>query len=158
VLPPEQLNVPLNVAVAAVTCGRLTQADVVVAVRGVYTARADQYRVNVTESNWGSLRPRRRARGPAVKPDVVLEHWGGDAEMLAFESSLRSATRRSTPVERARVAARTIRDYDLDSLVVTYPNGAELSADRLELIIRGPSRGPLRRRSMLIRAALGELL
>jgi hypothetical protein len=148
----------LNVAVAAVTCGRLTQADVVLAVRGFYTARADQYGVNVTESDWGSPGPRRRAREAAVRPEVVLEHWGGDAEMLAFESSLKGATRRSDPVERARVAARTIRDYDLDSLVVTYPNGAELSADRVELIIRGPSRGPLRRRSVLIRAALAQLL
>jgi hypothetical protein len=154
----EQLNAPLNVAIAAVTCGRLTQAEVVLAVRGFYRARADQYNVSVTESDWGSPGPSRRAREAAVKPEVVLEHWGGDAEMLAFQSVLKSATRRSDPVERARVAARTVRDYDLDSLVVTYPNGAELSADRIELILRGPSRGRLRRRSVLIRAALGELL
>jgi hypothetical protein len=157
-LPNEQLNAPLNVAVAAVTCGRLTQADVVLAARGLYTARADQYGVNVTESDWASPGPRRRGREALGKGELVLEHWGGDAEMLAFESTLKGPTRRLDASERARIAARTIRDHDLDSLLVTYPNGAELSADRIRLIIRGPSRGPLRRRSVLIRAELGELL
>jgi hypothetical protein len=157
-LPGEQLNAPLNVAIAAVTCGRLTQAEVVVAVRGFYKARADQYNVSVTEFDGGSPGPARRAREAAMKPEVVLEHWGGDAEMLAFESTLKSATRRRDPVERARIAARTIRDHDLDSLLATYRNGTELSADRFQLILRGPSRGALRRRSVLIRAALDELL
>lgn len=157
-MPREQLNEPLNVAIAAVTCGRLTRAEVVLAVRGFYTARADQYNVTVTEWDGGSRRSLRRARPAAMKPEAVLEHWGGDAEMLAFESTLKGATRRSNPVERARAAARTMRDHDLDSLVVTYDNGAELSADRLGLVLRGPSHGPLRRRSVLIRATLGELL
>jgi hypothetical protein len=157
-LPREQLNAPLNVAIAAVTFGRLTQAEVVLAVRGFYKARADQYNVSVTEFDGGSPGPGRRAREAAMKPEVILEHWGGDAEMLAYGSTLKSATRRSYPVERARVAARTIRDFDLDSLLATYPNGTELSADRIELTLRGPSRGPLRRRSVLIRAALDELL
>jgi len=157
-LPREQLNAPLNVAIAAVTCGRLTRAEVVFAVRGFYKARADQYNVSVTEFDGTLPGPSRRAREAAMKPEVVLEHWGGDAEMLAYQSSLKSATRRSDPVERARIAARTIRDYDLDSLLATYRNGSELSADRVELILRGPSRGPLRRRSVLIRAALDQLL
>jgi hypothetical protein len=144
----------MNVATAAVTCGRLTQAGVVLAARGSYSARADQYGVNVTESSRGSSGP---SQG-AGKPEVVLEHWGGDAEMLAFDSMLKGAVRRSDPFERARVAARTIRDYDLDSLLITYAGGAELSADRVELVLRGPRRGRLGRRAVLVRAALGELL
>jgi hypothetical protein len=157
-VPGEQLNAPLNVAVAAVTCGRLTQADVVHAARGPYTARADQYGVNVTETDWASPGPGRRGREAAGKHELVLEHWGGDAEMLAFASTLRGATRRLDVIGRARVAARTVRDHDLDSLLVTYPNGAELTADRVAVVVRGPSRGPLRRRRLLVRAELGELL
>jgi hypothetical protein len=78
--------------------------------------------------------------------------------MLAFESTLKSAAQRSDPNERARVAARTIRDYDLDSLHIAYPDGAELAADRLELVLRGPRRGRLRQRDLVLRAALDELL
>jgi len=139
-----------------VTCGRLTQAEVVRATRGVCTARADQYGVNVTESARRS--PRANARRGAHAPELVVEHWGGDAEMLAFESTLRPHARRSDPGERARVAAETIRGYDLDSLEITYPDGAELSADRIELVLRGPRSGRLRRRDVLFRAALGDVL
>lgn len=148
----------LSVALAAVSCGRVTQAAVVRATRGYYSARADQYGVNVTESyrrspGWG-----RRTREPAGEAELVLEHWGGDAEFLASESVLGGATRRSgAPYERARAAARTIRYYDLDSLQIAYPDGAELSADRLGLVLRGPRRGRFRRRDLLIRAALDEL-
>jgi hypothetical protein len=136
----EQQHDRLSLALAAVTCGRLTQAAVVHAMRGGATARADQYGVNVTER------------------ELVLEHWGGDAEMLAFDSQLRRAARRSEPGERARVAARTIRDYDLDSLLITFADGGELQADRTELVLRGPPRGRLRRRGVLVHAALGDLL
>jgi hypothetical protein len=148
----EQQQDRWSVAVAAVTCGRLTQAEVVRATRGDCAARADQYGVNVTESAGRSL----GARDPI--PELVVEHWGGDAEMLAFESTLRPYARRSDPRERARVAAETIRHYDLDSLKVTFPDGAELSADRVELVLRGPRVGRLRRRDVLIRAALSDLL
>ncbi len=78
--------------------------------------------------------------------------------MLAFDSMLKGAARRLDAGERARVAACTIRDYDLDSLHIAYPDGAELSADRIGLVLRGPRRGRLHRRDLLIRAALGELL
>jgi hypothetical protein len=148
----------LNVALAAVTCGRTTQAAVVRATRGCCSARADQYGVNVSEARWRSLGSSPRDREFAGESELVFEHWGDDAEMLAFDSTLKSAARRSDPHERARVAARTIRDHDLDSLHVAYPDGAELSADRLELVLRGPRRGRLRQRDLLIRAALDELL
>jgi hypothetical protein len=148
----------LNVAIAAVTCGRTTQAAVVRATRGCCSARADQYGVNVTESRWRSSGWSQRARDGAGESELVLEHWGGDAEMLAFESTLKSAAQRSDPYERARVAARTVRDYDLDSLHIAYPDGAELAADRLELVLRGPRRGRLRQRDLVLRAALDELL
>lgn len=127
------------------------------ATRGCCSARADQYGVNVTESDRRSPGSSRRARELAVEPEVVLDYWGGDAEMLAFDSMLKGTARRSDPGDRARVAARTIRDYDLDSLHIAYPDGAELSADRLGLVLRGPRRGRLRRRDLLIRAPLGEL-
>lgn len=148
----------LRIALAAVTCGRLTQAAVVRATRGRRSARADQYGVNVTEPRPRSPGSRQRAREPLGEPQVVLEHWGDDAEMLAFDSLLKGTARRSNPGERARVAARTIRDYDLDSLHVAYADGAELSADRTQVVLRGPRRGPFRRRDVLIRVALGELL
>lgn len=154
----EQKQDRWSVAVAAVSCGRLSRADVVLATRGRCTARADQYGVNVTESRWPLANSRRRARKPADDQELVVEHWGGDAEMLAFQSTLTSAARRSDPVERARVAARTIRDYDLDSLRVTYPDGAELSANRDALVLRGPRRARLRARGPAIRAPLDKLL
>jgi hypothetical protein len=148
----------LRLAIAAVTCGRITQAAVVRATRGRSSARADQYGVFVREARWPLPGSSRRAREVAGESELVLEHWGGDAEMLAFDSTLKSAARRSDPNERARVAARTVRDYDLDSLQIAYPDGAELSADRLELVLRGPRRGRLRQRDLLIRVALDELL
>lgn len=140
------------VALAAVACGRLSRAEAVRAGRGQCSASADQYRVKVTEP--GS--------GPVVKsggigdqsPEVVLEHWGGDAEML----SLTGAIGPSGSVERARVAAQTIRYYDLDSLQIAYPDGAALWAGRLELVLYGPRRGFLRRRDRLLRASIDELL
>ncbi len=152
----EQKQDRWSVAVAAVTCGRLTQAAVVSASRGDSTARADQYGVNVTES--ARRLPGARYAAGAGMPELVVEHWGGDAEMLAFESGLRGPTHRSSPRERARVAAETVRDYDLDSLEITFPDGGELSADRIELVLRGPRGGRLRRRDVLIRAPLGDLL
>ena len=69
------------VALAAVSCGRLSGAATVRAGRGQALASADQYRVEVTEPGLG---PRvARSRGAAPTPEVVYEHWGGDAEMLA---------------------------------------------------------------------------
>jgi hypothetical protein len=62
------------------------------------------------------------------------------------------------PLERARVAARTFKYYDLDSLQIAYPDGAELSAGRIEIVLYGPHRGFLRRRDRLLRAAVSELL
>jgi hypothetical protein len=138
-----------------VTCGRLTRAAEVEAARGPYTARADKYGVNVTISDGRSSRS---ARDAFPGDEVVLELWGGDAEMLEFDSILKGPAVRSDPFERARVAARLVRQYDLDSLVAAYDNSCQLSANREQVVLRGPRRGRLGRRSVLIRAALGELL
>lgn len=91
-------------------------------------------------------------------PEVVLEHWGGDAEMLTLRSTVTGAVGLSGPLERARVAARTVSYYDLDSLQIAYPDGAELVAGRSELVLFGPRRGFLRRRNRLVRASLDELV
>jgi hypothetical protein len=88
----------------------------------------------------------------------VLEHWGGDAEMLTLRSPVTGAVAPSGPLERARVAARTVNYYDLDSLQIAYPDGAELLAGRIELVLYGPRRSFLRRRDRLLRAAVSELL
>jgi len=139
-----------------VTCGRLSQAASVRAIRGRCCARADQYGVQVTEprprwpAGWGS--------GADRGIETVLEHWGGDAEMLVWRSSLMGAAQRSAPRQRARVAARTVRDHDLDSLHVAYPDGAELSANRVVVVLHGPRQGLLRRRDRLVDATLTELL
>lgn len=146
----------VNVALAAVTCGRLSRAQSVRAIRGRCCARADQYGVKVTEP-----RPRpaaRRGAGEDGSVETVLEHWGGDAEMLVWRSALTGAAQRSAPLQRARVAARTVRDHDLDSLHVVYPDGAELSANRAEVVLHGPRQGLLRRRHQLVSAPLSELL
>lgn len=144
------------VALAAITCGRLSGAVTVRASRGQSTASADQYRVEVTEPGSGPALA--RARNSEPSPEVVLEHWGGDAEMLALHSPVTGAVRLSGPRERARVAARMLRYYDLDSLQIAYPDGAQLSAGRLELILHGPRRGWLHRRQRLLRASVDELL
>jgi hypothetical protein len=144
------------VALAAVTCGRLSAAVTVRAGRGQCSASADQYRVAVTEPGSGPLAA--RGRGGEPSPEVVLEHWGGDAEMLTLRSPVTGAVGRSGPLERARVAARTFTYYDLDSLNIEYPDGAELSAGRIELVLYGPRRGFLRRRARLLRASVSELL
>ena len=128
----------MSVAVAAVSCGRLTHAAEVKAARGPYNARADKYGVNVTISDGRSPRAAQDAFGG---DEVVLEHWGGDAEMLEFDSMLKGPAVRSDPFERARVAARIVRQYDLDSLVATYSNGSKLSANRDQVVLRGPRRG-----------------
>jgi hypothetical protein len=142
------------VALAAVTCGRLSHAETVRAGRGQCSGSADQYRVQVTEP--GTV----GARGPTGDhtPEVVLEHWGGDAEMLVLSSPVTRPAAPSGALERARVAARTVNYYDLDSLQISYPDGGELLANRLELILYGPRRGFLRRRNRLLRAAVNELL
>jgi len=142
----------LNVALAAVTCGRLSHAASVTANRGQYCAHADEYGVKVTQARRSS------SSQPAAdgNRDPVLELWG--AEMLALSSPLKEAARRSDPLERAKVAARTVRDHDLDALRVAYPDGGGLSADRDTVVLFGPRRGVLRRRVRLVRAALGELL
>ena len=144
------------VALAAVTCGRLSRAATVRAGRGQCSASADQYRVKVTEPRSGSV----VARGPIGEhsPEVVLEHWGGDAEMLTLRSLVTGAVGPSGPLERARVAARTVSYYDLDSLQIAYPDGAELLAGRIELVLYGPRRGFLRRRDRLLQASVNELL
>ena len=144
------------VALAAVTCGRLSGAANVRAGRGQCSASADRYRVSVTEPGSGSFRARGRAQAPS--PEVVLEHWGGDAEMLSLRSSVMGAAGASGPRERARVAARTLSYYDLDSLQIAYPDGAELLAGRIELVLYGPRRSLLRRRTRLLRASVDELL
>jgi hypothetical protein len=144
------------VALAAVSCGRLSRAASVRAGRGQCSASADQYRVTVTEPGSGPV----VARGPTGEqnPEVVFEHWGGDAEMLGLRSPVIGGVRLSGPLERARVAARTVSYYDLDSLQVAYPDGAELLAGRIDLVLYGPRRGFLRRRDRLVRALLEELL
>jgi hypothetical protein len=143
------------VALAAVTCGRLSGATNVRAGRGQCSASADRYRVRVTEPGSGS--PVATRRGGEPGPDVVLEHWGGDAEMLNLRSPVTGAVGLSGPLERARIAARTLSYYDLDSLQIDYPDGAELSAGRIELLLYGPRRGFLRRRDRLLRASVKEL-
>lgn len=144
------------VALAAVTCGRLSGAATVRAGRGQCSASADQYRVKVTEPRSGSV----AAADPIGEhsPEVVLEHWGGDAELLTLRSPVTGALRPSGRLERARVAARAVNYYDLDSLQITYPDGAELLAGRIELVLYGPRRGFLRRRNRLLRASVNELL
>ncbi len=144
------------VALAAVACGRLSGAESVRAGRGQCSAAADQYRVTVTEPGFGSRVA--SSGGGGSGPDVVFEHWGGDAEMLTLRSPVTGAAGLSGPFERARAAARTLRYYDLDSLQIAYPDGAELSAGRIELVLYGPRRGLLRRRVRLFRAAVSELL
>ena len=144
------------VALAAVACGRLSGAVTVKAGRGQCSASADQYRVAVTEPGLGVAR--RKVRGGEPSPEVVLEHWGGDAEMLALRSPVTGAVGLPAPLERARVAARSLRYYDLDSLRIEYPDGAELLAGRDEIVLYGRRRGLLRRRDRLVRASISELL
>jgi hypothetical protein len=144
------------VALAAVTCGRLSGAEMVRADRGQSSASADQYRVRVTEPGPGS--PPTKRRVGEQTPDVVLEHWGGDAEMLKLRSSLGGVAGLPGPLERARVAASTVTYYDLDSLQVSFPDGTELVAGRDELVLLGPRQSRLRRRERLLRASLKELL
>jgi hypothetical protein len=144
------------VALAAVTCGRLAGAVSVRAGRGQCSASADQYRVSVTEPGVGVARGRGRGGDPS--PEVVLEHWGGDAEMLTLRSPVTGAVGNPGPLERARVAARTLSYYDLDSLRIEYPDGAELSAGRTEIVLYGPRRGFLRRRGRLLRTSVSELM
>jgi len=156
VMSARALQDRLVVALAAVTCGRLSRAATVRAGRGLCSALADEYRVKVTEPGSGSV----VARGSLGRhsPRVVLEHWGGDAEMLTLRSPVTGAEGLTGPLERARVAARTISYYDLDSLQIEYPDGAELLAGRIELVLFGPRRGFLRRRDRLLRASVSELL
>jgi hypothetical protein len=144
------------VALAAVTCGRLSRAATVRAGRGQCSASADQYRVSVSEPGAGSG----LVSGPIGEqsPEIVLEHWGGDAELLRLRSPVTRAVGPSGPLERARVAARTVNYYDLDSLQIEYFDGGELSAGRTELVLYGPRRGILRRRDRLLRASISELL
>ena len=144
------------VALAAVACGRLSGAASVRAGRGQCSASADEYRVAVTEP--GSASRGSGARGREPSPEVVLEHWGGDAEMLTLRSPVTGPVGLPGPVERARVAARAISYYELDSLQIAYRDGAELSAEKLELVLYGPRRGLLRRRDRLLRASVSELL
>lgn len=144
------------VALAAVTCGRLSGAVTVRAGRGQCCAAADQYRVTVTEPGLGSRVARGRGGGPS--PDVVFEHWGGDAEMLTLRSPVTGAVGLAGPLERARAAAQTFSYYDLDSLQIVYPDGAELSAGKTGVVLYGPRRGLLRRRVRLVRASVSELL
>ncbi len=146
----------LVVALAAVTCGRLSRAATVQADRGQCSASADQYRVKVTEPGLGSAVT--KGRVAEHNPEVVLEHWGGDAEMLTLRSSVTGAVGLSGPLERARVAAHTVSYYDLDALQIAYPDGAELLAGRIELVLYGPRQGLLRRRHRLLRSPVKGLL
>jgi hypothetical protein len=144
------------VALAAVTCGRLSGAQTVRAGRGQCIASADQYRVTVTEPGLGSRVA--WGGGSPDSPEVVFEHWGGDAEMLTLRAPVTGAVGRAGPRERARVAARMIRYYELDSLQIAYPDGGELTARMTELVLYGPRAGVLRRRTRLLRASVAELL
>ena len=110
----------------------------------------------VTEPGTGVRRGTRHGGDPS--PEVVLERWGGDAEMLTLRSPLTGAVGLPAPYERARIAARTLSYYDLDSLQIEYRDGAELSAGRVELVVSGPRRGVLRRRRRLLRSPVSELL
>ena len=103
-----------------------------------------------------SVMPRRRVGEHS--PEVVLEHWGGDAELLSLRSSLAGPVGVPGSLERARVAARTVSYYDLDSLQIAYPDGTELVAGRVEVVLYGPRQGFLRRRRRLLRAPVSELL
>ena len=143
------------VALAAVACGRLSRAATVRAGRGQCSASADQYRVKVTEPRSGSLASRPIGEH---SPEIVLEHWGGDAELLTLRSLVTGAVGPSGPLERAQVAARTVNYYDLDTLQIAYPDGAELVAGRIELVLYGPRRGFVRRRHRLLHASVDELL
>ncbi len=78
--------------------------------------------------------------------------------MLTLRSPVTGAVGLSGPRERARIAARTFSYYDLDSLQIAYPDGAELLAGKIELVLYGPRRGFLRRRDRLLRASVSELL
>lgn len=144
------------VALAAITCGRLSGAATVRAGRGQCSASADQYRVQVTEPPSRSI----VASGPINErgQEVVVEHWGGDAEMLTLRSPVTGAVALFGPLERAQVAARTVSYYDLDSLQIVYPDGAELVAGGMQVVLYGPRRGFLRRRQRLLRASVEELL
>jgi hypothetical protein len=144
----------LNVAIAAVTCGRLTGGALVSASRGRCRARADEYGVTVTEPRAGT--PASADADDAGNRELVLELWG--AEMLTLSSPLKGSARRADPLGRARVAARTVRDHELDSLQIEYPDGARLHADQIQVVLYGPRQGVLRRRARLLRVALGELL
>jgi hypothetical protein len=144
------------VALAAVTCGRLSGAVTVRAGRGQCSASADQYRVAVTEPGLGAAGGKRR--GSESSPEVVMEHWGGDAEMLTLRSPVTGPVGLPAPLERARIAARSFSYYDLDSLRIEYPDGAELLAGRTEIALYGPRRGFLRRRRRLLRVPVSELL
>jgi hypothetical protein len=134
----------LVVAQAAVSCGRLSGAVSVRADRGECSAQADGYRVSVTE--------------PAAGPEVVLEHWGEDAEMLAPRASVLVPGRAAGPQQRARVAARTISYYGLDGLRIDWADGTELRARGATVVLYGPRRGWPRRRRRLLAATLDELL
>lgn len=144
------------VALAAVACGRLSGAVTVRAGRGQCSASADQYRVSVTEPGLGSGGGKRRSDAPS--PEVVMEHWGADAELLSLRSPVTGPVGLPAPLERARVAARSLRYYDLDSLRIEYRDGAELLAGRTEIVLYGPRRGLLRRRARLVRTSVSELL
>lgn len=144
------------VALAAVACGRLSHAASVRAGRGQCCASADQYRVQVTEP--GAPASAMSNGHGAPSPNVVLEHWGGDAQLLELRSSLTGSAGRSAPRERAQIAARTLTYYDLDSLQIVYPDGSELSASRAEILLVGPRRGRLHRRQRLLRAAPSDLV
>ncbi len=98
-----------------------------------------------------------RGRVGEHSPKVVLEHWGGDAEMLSLRSAVTGAVGLPGALERAQVAARTVGYYDLDSLHVSYPDGAELFAGKGEFVLYGPRRGLVRRRQRLLRGSLNEL-
>jgi hypothetical protein len=146
----------LVVALAAVTCGRLSRAATVRAGREQCSASAHRYRVKVTEPGLGSVVA--RGRLGEHSPEVALDHWGGDAETLILRSPVTGAVGLSGPLERARVAARTVSYYDLGSLQIAYPDGAELLAGRLELVLYGPRQGFPRRRDRLLCPSVNELL
>jgi hypothetical protein len=140
-----------GVAVAAVTCGRLSNAERVTATRGCYRARADQYGVKVTEATPGRSSFRRSADDGGER--LLAEHWGAD--ML---ESVTATARRADPMVRARVAARTVRAYNLDSLQVEFPEGGGLSANSIAVVLYGPPRGVLRRRDQLFSALISDLI
>jgi hypothetical protein len=78
--------------------------------------------------------------------------------MLVLRSPIAGAAGPSGALEYARIAARTVNYYDLDSLQIAYRDGSELLASRTGLVLHGPRPGFPRRRKRILRATIEDLL